>query len=55
MNTWVEPDPYPFVDFVEIDPGAIPLDAEKNQMNVFLASARKGSMLPALFNTLLAD
>jgi hypothetical protein len=50
-NTWIGT--YPFIDFVEGYSGNTPLDAEKNQMNVFLVSARKGAMLPAV-NMLLA-
>ena len=52
-NTWAGT--YPFVDFVEIDPGTTPLDAEKNQMNVFLASASGIGSLPAIMNMLLED
>ena len=50
-NTWVGT--YPFVDFQEGYTGNTPLAAEKNQMNVFLASASPTS-LPAIFNLLLA-
>ena len=51
-NTWVGT--YPSVDFVTGYSGNTPLEAEKNQMNVFLASASP-SPLPAIFNTLLGD
>lgn len=37
MNTWNGA--YPYVDFVAGHSGSTPLDAEKNQMNVYLASA----------------
>jgi len=52
-NTWVGT--YPYADFVAGYSGNTPLEAEKSQMNVFLASASQGSMLPAILNTLLAD
>jgi hypothetical protein len=52
-NTWVGT--YPFVDFVEIDPGNTPLDAEKSQMNVFLAPASGIGSIPGIINMLLAD
>jgi hypothetical protein len=52
-NTWVGP--YPFVDFVEGHSGNTPLEAEKSQMNVFLASASGIGSLPAIITMLLAD
>lgn len=52
-NTWGGT--YPFIDFVEGYSGNTPLEAEKNQMNVFLASASRKGSLPAIFNMLLAD
>ena len=46
-STWVGT--YPFVDFVEGYSGNTPLPEEKNQMNVFLASASgKGPCQPSL-------
>jgi hypothetical protein len=52
-NTWVGT--YPFVDLVELEPGNTPLDAEKSQMNVFLASASGIGSIPAIMSMLLAD
>ncbi|MHC1726614.1 MAG: DUF362 domain-containing protein [Syntrophobacteraceae bacterium] len=55
MSTWSGT--YPHVDFVEGHSGSTPLNSEKNQMNVYLASAStqpgKGAV-PAI-NTLLLD
>jgi hypothetical protein len=50
-NTWVGT--YPYVDFVEGYSGNTPLEAEKSQMNVFLASASGAGSLPAIINMLL--
>lgn len=45
---------YPFVDFVQGYTGNTPLDAERNQMNVYLASALSGKRsIPALIDLLL--
>ena len=48
-------EPYPFVDFVEGYSGNTPLEAEKSQMNVFLASASGKGSLPAIINMLLEE
>jgi hypothetical protein len=50
-NTWVGT--YPFVDFVEGYSGDTPLEAEKSQMNVFLASTSGKGSIPAIINFLL--
>lgn len=52
-NTWVGT--YPFVDFVEGYSGNTPLEAEKSQMNIFLASASGKGSMPAIINMLLGD
>jgi hypothetical protein len=52
-NTWVGT--YPFVDFAPDYYGNTPRDDEKNQLNVFLASASGTGSLPAIINMLLAD
>jgi hypothetical protein len=44
---------YPYVDFLEGYSGNTPLPEEKNQMNVFLASAGQGLALPAIISILL--
>jgi len=50
-NTWVGV--YPFMDFEAGYSGVTPLNTEKNQMNVFLASASPTGSIPAIINTLL--